>query len=602
MWRILFPLVFALHLGAVHADIPSNPFGPNVYIFDTSMKSIEINRLIQLIYEDQRFNEFGVERYALLFMPGIYGGDEHIDVRVGYYTHVLGLGKSPDQVLLIGAVRTQDKSPIDANHPEQGPGATTNFWRGAENMAILPTLGSLSYPETVPHDQNVWAAAQATFLRRIHIVQGSLRLFDLGYSSGGFIADSLIDKTVYAGTQKQWLTRNSSFSNWEGGLLNMVFSGVTGLIPGGEWPDPAYVVIERSPVIKEKPYLFYKTDSNEFALNLRSLQKNSSGTDWEAEGKIIPVRQCFIAFPNVTAAQLNAALLSHECLILTPGIYHLEDTVHVTQANTIIFGLGFPSLVNDTGKPILAVADVDGVQLAGILLEAGPLFSTTLLQIGAETSGLSHADNPIFLYDIFCRIGGLSFPGQSETCIEVNSDDVIADNLWLWRADHGPNVGWFVNKADTGIIVDGNNVIMYNLQVEHFQKYQTIWKGNNTKVIHYQSELPNDPPNQEEWRNGLSDGFASYKIDNSVLSHQAFGIGIYSHFTESDNIYLENAIEVPSTRPLDLQYMLTFWLGGHENTGIRHIVNNQGSEVNSIHQKSTLPHSPGVLEHTISIP
>jgi len=71
---------------------------------------------------------------------------------------------------------------------------------------------------------------------------------------------------------------------------------------------------------------------------------------------------------------------------------------------------------------------------------------------------------------------------------------VIGDNLWLWRADHGNNVGWTRNPADNGLTVNGNNVSMYGLAVEHFQKFQTVWNGESGKDIFYQSEMPYDVP------------------------------------------------------------------------------------------------------------
>ena len=40
-------------------------------------------------------NHFIENRYAILFEPGTYTG---VDLEVGYYTQVLGLGETPDQV------------------------------------------------------------------------------------------------------------------------------------------------------------------------------------------------------------------------------------------------------------------------------------------------------------------------------------------------------------------------------------------------------------------------------------------------------------------------------------------------------------------------
>ena len=66
--------------------------GPNVLIFDPAMPQAAAQQQIDNIYAVERGNEFGPERYALLFLPGEY----HLDVPVGFYTQVLGLGASPD--------------------------------------------------------------------------------------------------------------------------------------------------------------------------------------------------------------------------------------------------------------------------------------------------------------------------------------------------------------------------------------------------------------------------------------------------------------------------------------------------------------------------
>ena len=64
----------------------------------------------------------------------------------------------------------------------------------------------------------------------------------------------------------------------------------------------------------------------------------------------------------------------------------------------------------------------------------------------------------------------------------INSKDVCIDHIWLWRADHGNGVGWDKNKAANGLIVNGDNVLIYGLLNEHFQEYQTLWNGNNGRV------------------------------------------------------------------------------------------------------------------------
>ncbi|MBA3816694.1 MAG: sialidase, partial [Parachlamydiaceae bacterium] len=174
-----------------------------------------------------------------------------------------------------------------------------------------------------------------------------------------------------------------------------------------------------------------------------------------------------------------------------------------------------------------------------------------------------------------------------------NSNDVVGDNFWLWRADHGVSpdaVGWSLNTADHGLIVNGNNVTIYGLAVEHFQKTQTLWNGENGRVYFYQCELPYDPPTQESWKNGTVDGYPGYKIANNVQNHEAWGLGVYSYFRDANDIFLESAIEAPVGQGIKLRHMISVWLNGNKNgseSGIRHVLNDRGNAAISNVKKGT---------------
>ena len=117
--------------------------------------------------------------------------------------------------------------------------------------------------------------------------------------------------------------------------------------------------------------------------------------------------------------------------------------------------------------------------------------------------------------------------------LEVNSSNVIIDNIWAWRADHGNpgTVGWTINTAKHGVIINGDNVVAYGLAVEHFQEYQTIWNGENGIDYFYQSEMPYDPPTQADFSHQGISGFASFKVQDWVRNFQGFGMGVYCNFT-----------------------------------------------------------------------
>ncbi|MER5966076.1 RICIN domain-containing protein [Streptomyces sp. NPDC002057] len=530
--------------------------GPHVVVLDPSMPSGTVQSRLNTIFQRQETNQFGPERYAVLFKPGTYNND----VNVGFYTQVLGLGQSPDSVTINGAVHVE----ADWFPPQN---ATQNFWRGAENLSVTPTGGT-----------DRWAVSQASAYRRMH-VRGNLELSDGGWSSGGFMADSKIDGQVRSGTQQQWLTRNSQLGSWTGSNWNMVFVGSQG-VPNTSFPSPPYTTIAQTPVVREKPFL-YVDDAGAYRVFVPSTRTDSTATTWSGgnpAGTSLGIDTFFVVRQGTTAAQINTALAQGRNLLVTPGVYHLNQTLRVTRPDTVILGLGLATFVPDNGITAMTVADVDGVKIAGVLFDAGTVNSPTLLELGPAGSSASHAANPTSLHDVYFRVGGAAV-GKATTSLVVNSDHVIGDHLWVWRADHGAGVGWTVNTADTGLVVNGDDVTMYGLFVEHYQKHQTIWNGNRGRTYFYQNEMPYDPPNQAAWMNGSTQGYAAYKVADSVTSHQAYGLGSYCYFNVNPGVTAEHAIEAPHRPDVRFRNMVTVSLGG---TGtIRHVVNDRGGPSNS---------------------
>jgi hypothetical protein len=225
-------------LGGSTSKANSTLFGPNVFVFDTNMPGADIQKTVNGIFAKMEANEFGPERYALLFKPGKYD----VTFNVGFYTHMAGLGRNPDDVHINGGVNVPAEWMPNAN-------STCNFWRSLENFAVTPSS-----------TKNVTriAVSQAAPLRRLH-VKGDLHLFafdkkwNAGWASGGFLADSVVDGKVVPASQQQWLSRNSQWSGWTNAVWNMVFVGCVNT-PGGTFPNPPYTVVDRTPVIREKPY------------------------------------------------------------------------------------------------------------------------------------------------------------------------------------------------------------------------------------------------------------------------------------------------------------------------------------------------------------
>jgi len=546
-------------------------FGPNVYVFDPSMSSATIQNTVDTVFNTQHTNQFGSQRYALLFKPGDYSNNI---VNLGFYTSVAGLGLNPDDVTL-GNLRVEGDW---LQTPTGAPNATQNFWRSAENLHVTMTAGTSSWGIMD------WAVSQADPMRRVHITGGwgAMSLtgpFVSGWASGGYIADSKIEQTVINAGNQQWFTRNSVINSWTNGVWNQVFSGVVGA-PAQSFsttpytPQP-YTTLAASPVTEEKPYLYIDQSGN-YNMFVPALQKNSSGTSWpNTPGTSIPLNQFYVAKPSDPEGLLNAALRQGLNLIFTPGVYHFDQSLTVTHPDTIIYGMGLATIVPDRGIVPMQVADVDGVKISGLLFDAGPVSSPALLQIGPSGASAGHAADPTLIQDVFFRIGGAAL-GTATTSLVVNNNDTILDDIWAWRADHGNpgSYGWTVNTADTGVVVNGNNVTAYGLAVEHYQKYEVIWNGNNGTDIFFQNEMPYDPPNQAAWMNGMMNGYAAFKVGDTVTSFQGYGLGSYCFFTVNPTVNAYHAFEVPTTPGVQFHDLLTISLAAGT---ITHVINDTGA-------------------------
>ena len=573
--------VLFLGIDAAAAAPPASgppDFGPNVLIFDPSMSTSQIQSTVDAIAAQQVPNQFGAQRYALLFKPGTYGTAQNpLNFQVGYYTSVAGLGAEPGDVIVNGSIYVRNQCV---------PGfcvALNNFWRSLSNLTI-----NVNTPNFGCYNGEFWAVSQAAPMRRVH-VNGFATLMDYctgpSFASGGFIADSRFDgSTIVNGSQQQWLVRNSTLDGWTNGVWNQVFSGVVGA-PAQCFPAQAscggpYTTIPTSPVTRDAPYLYVDSEGD-YKVFVPAAQHDSVGASWEGgttAGSSIPIDDFFIAKPTDDVQAINNALARGQNLIFTPGVYHIDKTIKVKRPDTVVLGLGFPTLVPDDGVVTMEVADVPGVKLAGLLFDAGPVNSPMLLQVGTPHAHKSDPADPTSLQDVFFRIGGAT-PGKATTSLIVNSDDVLLDDIWAWRADHGNGVGWTANTADTGVIVNGDHVTAYGLFVEHYQRYEVIWNGQDGRVVFFQNEMPYDPPNQAAWMEAPGvPGWAAFKVADHVRSFSGYGMGSYSFFNQGVDIFAAHAFEVPTGLPPgSLHDLLTIFLDPSVGKGgILNVVNDTG--------------------------
>jgi hypothetical protein len=571
---------------AHHSSAPN--FGANVIVLDPSMPQATIQSTLDAISTQQVPNQFGTQRYAIFFEPGTYGSAANpLDFQVGYYTQVAGLGAQPGDVVVNGTINVFNQCSGGVCN------GTDNFWRSLSNLTLNVHLPS-SPPNYAPYSGDpftkfcdntaeMWAVSQAAPMRRV-IVNGSLVLQDYcsptGFVSGGFFADDEFNGgTIGSFGQQQFFTRNSNVDSWSNGVWNQVFLGDNGAPATSFGPGTnQYTTLPTTPVSEEAPFLF--TDSaGDYNVFVPAVQHDSVGPAYAGgteAGQSIPIGQFFVADPSTSVDAINAALAHGKNLLLTPGVYNLNQTIEVTHPNTVVLGLGFPTLIPQHGNVSMQTASVPGIKLSGIIFDAGPQNSPALLQVGARAGGTHDANDPTLIQDTFFRIGGAE-PGRATDSLIVNADNAILDDVWAWRADHGAGVGWNSNTADTGMIVNGDNVNAYGLFVEHFQKNEVIWSGQNGEDVFFQNEMPYDPPSQSAWMSSpTTNGYPAFLVSPNVTSFHGYGMGSYSFFNQGVPIFATQAFKSPDTPGVQFQDLLTIFLDSHGSGGISTVINGVG--------------------------
>jgi hypothetical protein len=99
--------------------------------------------------------------------------------------------------------------------------------------------------------------------------------------------------------------------------------------------------------------------------------------------------------------------------------------------------------------------------------------------------------------------------------------------------------------------------------------------------------MPYDVPDQSSWAHGGVSGYASYKVADSVTTHDARGMGVYCVFDNA--VTSDNAVETPTAAGVSLQHIVTLRFGGASGSGINHIINGTGNAVNDGNMSARTP-------------
>eukprot|EP00435_Cladocopium_sp_Y103_P058949 s187_g20.t3 len=430
--------------------------------------------VVDQIYEEMKSldkGQFSKSRYAILFEPS--ATTHEVDVRVGYYTSVYGLGRHPSDTK-VRSLTSTNESP----HPELG--SLQNFWRSAEN---LHTGGHPTY-SLEGEGGMLWAVSQAAPLRRV-VVDHNLFLWylrlppagvssqdarypkqgvaldydgwvQLGYTdpigdfaSGGYMANVQVNGCVNLGSQQQFFARNCVAKAWQKGAWNFVFVGCPGAPHSepGHAVAPVYSNVATTKVIAEKPFIVKGPDGR-YSLAVPAVADARCGVDFSlTEEELRDFSRVFVAHPRHTAAEINGKLAEGKDIVFCPGIYQLSETLRVKHCGQVLLGLGFATLVApETDMPCVQVADeAAGIRISGLMFEAfyRPLGNKTLGDLSPGPEALLHmgsgqitrdasvASSWNFIHDCFSRVGGQEAPLTAR-------DELDGSRPWSRPQSHEP--------------------------------------------------------------------------------------------------------------------------------------------------------------------
>lgn len=516
-------------------------FGPNVIIVPAGAASSELQEKLNQLYETQigwdDYGQFGNHRTAVFLMPG----NHEVDIQLPYYFQVLGLGATPTETVVSPGAK---KIGLEVGRQPGNLPNTNTFWRSIENVEV-------------PQHLNFFVS-QAAPLRKVK-VHGDLKLSDDGddYTSGGALTNSEILGEIITGTQQQWYTRGTKMNPYPhpAGLGSYAAVGCVG--PDETSFSPSYdfkskhlpwqsvhkgvTYTEPPSVFAEKPFIMI--EQGEYKLRIPEVKRNHPGYDWQS-GSTVGFDQVFVTNANSTAKEMNAAIKQGLHLVLTPAVYYLEEPLVIDQPDICILGLGFATLVPKNldifiGRGVIEVGSVDGVRLAGVFVQAGPLASPdyskavkALVRWGDPNRPYKgNRKNPGFMYDFIARAGGPDVePVGVDTMLEVNNGWVITDNTWLWTADHCVKSSGALcipqRYVRHCLVVNADNVHMYGLMAEHSNDDIVVWNGEHGKTYFYQSEFKytmgvhSEPHTWDHVPHAVS-----YRLN--AENHIAMALGIY---------------------------------------------------------------------------
>ena len=574
------------------ATDPSNPFGPNVTIFDASESVSTINAALSAHYTSANHEFF--------FLPGSYGDasatpttattSNTIDAQVASGSVVAGLGASPCDVVINGnlgiyndslAIRPSQLENLTINPIESGDPADTMTWSTSQEATwrrvnLLGNLLEAALPYTTGLCLNACAPFPGSGINGSGAVENGFEIANSNIT--GDVIDTNGQNTAGVSGQdgnSDPYIQGSHIGGAQGFGSDTMFAGDTGSVPATNFgpathsrPAGSNVNVKFLPEVRESPFVYYR--NGQFYVFDPRAQFARRGYDWRVgrfAGTSLPLSDFYLANSTTdTAATINAALATGEDVLLEPGAYSVSAPLTVPNANEVILGLGEATVTASTNTSTIVVNDAArGTILAG--------FSANGLAFNATTNTGPYAAEQIEIGNTPHASGSLTDPttlsdvstiSNSTTDELINQNDVLLNQAEIQSNNNGGNgyttTNWPAESSgDYGVIVNGNDVTLEGIWLEHFKMTEATWNGDGGQVIFLENELPLTIPYSAAgvqpsfWmENSRFDGYPSLAVSPSVTSFTLTGMQSWSRFGSGCDCLVTSLITAPVKRHVSI--------------------------------------------------
>ena len=457
--------------------------------------------------------------YALLFLPGTYGTRrEPLQIKVGYYTEIAGLGAQPG--------RRHDQ--------RQGRGLQPLPRRRRHEQ--LPRTGQLLAHHLQPHRststrrartaagsrRNFWAVSQAVSMRRVDVTGGRPVADGLLHRRPA-VRQRRLHRRLEAAARGQRFAAAVADPQQRGrragrtacGTRSSPASSARPTTPPS--PNPPYTTLDQTPVSREKPYLFVDAHGRVPGARAAAAHRHPRRLVGRRDDRRAahPDRATSSSpSPATRSARSTRQLARGKNLLLTPGRLRHRRSIEVKRPGTVVLGIGHATLTAVGGAMPLEVADVAGRRRRRRHHRRRHARSRRCCCGSAKRRPAPASKAPGEPDHAVRRLLPRRRPAHRQGRHGARGEQrQRADRPHLGVARrprrrglhdgvNGDTERWNTNTGRNGVVINGDDVTATGLFVEHFQRYNTIWNGERGTTVLYQNELPYDPPTQADWMHG----------------------------------------------------------------------------------------------------